>query len=102
MGAGIVEVFARSGISVVAVEVTEEALARGQATLVGSIDRAVAKGKLTPEARDDIFSRVGLAAGFAALSDVDFVIEAVPEQLPLKQRIFAELDQVCKPDAILA
>ncbi|GIF71219.1 3-hydroxyacyl-CoA dehydrogenase family protein [Asanoa siamensis] len=102
MGAGIVEVFARSGISVVAVEVTEEALARGQATLVGSIDRAVAKGKMTPEQRDEIFARVGFAAGFGALHDVDLVIEAVPEQLPLKQRIFAELDQVCKPDAILA
>jgi 3-hydroxybutyryl-CoA dehydrogenase len=102
MGAGIVEVFARSGIDVVAVEATDEALERGQATLVGSIDRAVAKGKLTPPERDEIFARVGFAVGFDALSDVDLVIEAVPEQLPLKQRIFAELDRVCKPDAILA
>ncbi|GAA1876864.1 3-hydroxyacyl-CoA dehydrogenase family protein [Asanoa iriomotensis] len=102
MGAGIVEVFARSGIDVVAVEVAEAALDRGQATLVGSIDRAVAKGKLTPEERDEIFARVGFAVGFEALHDVDLVIEAVPEQLPLKQRIFAELDRVCKPDAILA
>ncbi|MDG4823344.1 3-hydroxybutyryl-CoA dehydrogenase [Asanoa sp. WMMD1127] len=102
MGAGIVEVFARNGIPVVAVEVSEEALDRGQATLVGSIDRAVAKGKLSPEARDEIFGRVGFAVGFGALHDVDLVIEAVPEQLPLKQRLFAELDQVCKPDAILA
>ncbi|GIF64204.1 3-hydroxybutyryl-CoA dehydrogenase [Asanoa ishikariensis] len=102
MGAGIVEVFARSGIDVVAVEVTEEAVERGQATLVGSIDRAVAKGKLTPAARDEIFARVGFAVGFDALHDVDLVIEAVPEQLPLKQRIFAELDRVCKADAILA
>ncbi|SNT09022.1 3-hydroxybutyryl-CoA dehydrogenase [Asanoa hainanensis] len=102
MGAGIVEVFARSGIDVVAVEVTDEAVERGQATLVGSIDRAVAKGKLTPAARDEIFARVGFAVGFAALHDVDLVIEAVPEQLPLKQRIFAELDRVCKPGAILA
>jgi 3-hydroxybutyryl-CoA dehydrogenase len=102
MGAGIVEVFARSGIPVVAVEVGEEALDRGQATLVGSIDRAVAKGKLTPAERDEIFARIGFAVGLGALHDVDLVIEAVPEQLPLKQRIFAELDQVCKPDAILA
>ena len=102
MGAGIVEVFARSGVFVVGVEVTDDALARGQSTLVGSIDRAVARGKLTPEERDEIFSRVGFEVGFHALREVDLVIEAVPEQLPLKQRIFAELDRVCKPDAILA
>ncbi|MEV4621269.1 3-hydroxybutyryl-CoA dehydrogenase [Asanoa sp. NPDC049573] len=102
MGAGIVEVFARSGIDVVAVEITDAALERGQATMVGSIDRAVAKGKLTAAERDEIFARIGFAVGLAALHDVDLVIEAVPEQLALKQAIFAELDRVCKPDAILA
>ncbi|HTF13005.1 MAG TPA: 3-hydroxyacyl-CoA dehydrogenase NAD-binding domain-containing protein, partial [Asanoa sp.] len=57
MGAGIVEVFARSGIDVVSVEITDAALERGQATMVGSIDRAVAKGKLTALERDEIFAR---------------------------------------------
>ncbi|HEV7709945.1 MAG TPA: 3-hydroxybutyryl-CoA dehydrogenase [Asanoa sp.] len=102
MGAGIVEVFARSGIDVVAVEITDAALERGQATMVGSIDRAVAKGKMTAAERDEIFARIGFAVGLGALHDVDLVIEAVPEQLKLKQGIFAELDRVCKPDAILA
>ncbi|GIF48691.1 3-hydroxybutyryl-CoA dehydrogenase [Asanoa ferruginea] len=102
MGAGIVEVFARSGIDVVAVEITDAALERGQSTMVGSIDRAVAKGKLTAAERDEIFARIGFAVGLGALHDVDLVIEAVPEQLALKQGIFAELDRVCKPDAILA
>ena len=102
MGAGIVEVFARSGIDVVSVEITDAALERGQATMVGSIDRAVAKGKLTALERDEIFARIGFAVGLGALHDVDLVIEAVPEQLALKQGILAELDRVCKPDAILA
>ncbi len=102
MGAGIVEVFARNGIDVVAVEVTETALERGRATLTGSTDRAVAKGKLAAADRDALLARVDWQVGLAALHTVDLVIEAVPEQLDLKQRIFAELDRVCKPETVLA
>lgn len=102
MGAGIVEVFARNGIDVVAVEVTEAALERGRATLTGSTDRAVAKGKLAAADRDALLARVDWQVGLAALHAVDLVIEAIPEQLDLKQRIFAELDRVCKPETVLA
>jgi 3-hydroxybutyryl-CoA dehydrogenase len=102
MGAGIVEVFARNGIDVVAVEISEPALERGRATLTGSTDRAVAKGKLAPQDRDALHERVHFAVGLDALHSVDLVIEAVPEHLDLKQRIFAELDRVCRPEAILA
>ncbi|MFG3700030.1 3-hydroxyacyl-CoA dehydrogenase family protein [Micromonospora sp. NPDC047620] len=102
MGAGIVEVFARNGVDVVAVEISEGALERGRATLTGSTDRAVAKGKLAEADRDALLSRVHWQVGLDALHSVDLVIEAVPEHLDLKQRIFAELDRVCKPEAILA
>ncbi|SIN17056.1 3-hydroxyacyl-CoA dehydrogenase family protein [Micromonospora cremea] len=102
MGAGIVEVFARNGIDVVAVEISEPALERGRVTLTGSTDRAVAKGKLAPEDRDALLDRVHFAVGLDALHSVDLVIEAVPEHLDLKQRIFAELDRVCRPETILA
>ncbi|MFJ6165642.1 3-hydroxyacyl-CoA dehydrogenase family protein [Micromonospora orduensis] len=102
MGAGIVEVFARNGIDVVAVEISEPALERGRATLTGSTDRAVAKGKLAAAERDALHERVHFAVGLDALHSVDLVIEAVPEHLDLKQRIFAELDRVCRPEAILA
>lgn len=102
MGTGIVEVFARNGIDVVAVEVTEPALERGRATLTGSTDRAVAKGKLAAADRDALLARVDWQVGLDALHSVDLVIEAVPEHLDLKQRIFAELDRVCKPEAVLA
>ncbi|MEH0823613.1 MULTISPECIES: 3-hydroxyacyl-CoA dehydrogenase family protein [unclassified Micromonospora] len=102
MGAGIVEVFARNGIDVVAVEISEGALERGRATLTGSTDRAVAKGKLAEADRDALLSRVHFQVGLDALHSVDLVVEAVPEHLDLKQRIFAELDRVCKPEAILA
>ncbi|MCO1598157.1 3-hydroxybutyryl-CoA dehydrogenase [Micromonospora sp. RHAY321] len=102
MGAGIVEVFARNGIDVVAVEISEPALERGRATLTGSTDRAVAKGKLAAADRDALHERVHFAVGLDALHSVDLVIEAVPEHLDLKQRIFAELDRVCRPETILA
>ncbi|WP_018351212.1 3-hydroxyacyl-CoA dehydrogenase family protein [Longispora albida] len=102
MGAGIVEVFARNGVEVLGVEITEAALERGRATLSGSTDRAVAKGKLTEAARDELHSRVTFAVGLPSLADVDLVIEAVPERLELKRAIFSELDQVCKPETILA
>ncbi|MGC4744572.1 3-hydroxyacyl-CoA dehydrogenase family protein [Micromonospora sp. DT201] len=102
MGAGIVEVFARNGIDVVAVEISEPALERGRATLTRSTDRAVAKGKLAAADRDALHERVHFAAGLDALHSVDLVIEAVPEHLDLKQRIFAELDRVCRPETILA
>nr|WP_155390345.1 3-hydroxyacyl-CoA dehydrogenase [Catellatospora paridis] len=102
MGAGIVEVFARNGLNVVAVEISEGALERGRANLAGSTDRAVAKGKLSEQDRDALHARVDFQVGLAALHSVDFVIEAVPEHLDLKQAIFAELDKVCPPHAILA
>jgi 3-hydroxybutyryl-CoA dehydrogenase len=102
MGAGIVEVFARNGIDVVAVEIADAALERGRTTLTGSTDRAVARGKLSQADRDALLARVTFAVGLNALADVDLVIEAVPEQLGLKQGIFAALDEVCKPGAILA
>jgi 3-hydroxybutyryl-CoA dehydrogenase len=102
MGAGIVEVFARGGIDVLAVEIDEAALKRGRGTLTGSIDRAVAKGKLAPADRDALMSRVTFAVGLESLHDVDLAIEAVPEKLELKRKIFGVLDRVCKPEAILA
>ena len=102
MGAGIVEVFARNGLDVTAVEISDAALERGRVTLTGSTDRAVAKGKLAEAERDALLARVDFRVGLDALHDVDLVIEAVPEHLDLKQRIFAELDRVCKPEAILA
>ncbi|WP_326551979.1 3-hydroxyacyl-CoA dehydrogenase family protein [Micromonospora sp. NBC_01813] len=102
MGAGIVEVFARNGVDVIAVEINEPALDRGRANLTASTDRAVARGKLDPGDRDALHGRVTFAVGLPALRDADLVVEAVPERLDLKRRLLAELDQVCKPTAILA
>jgi 3-hydroxybutyryl-CoA dehydrogenase len=102
MGAGIVEVFARNGVDVVAVEVSDALLDKGRATLARSTDRAVARGRLAAADRDALLARITFAVGLEALGGVDLVVEAVPERLPLKRTVFAQLDAVCKPEAILA
>jgi 3-hydroxybutyryl-CoA dehydrogenase len=102
MGAGIAEVFARNGLTVVAVEVDEAALDRGRAHLENSTARAVAGGKLTDDEQKALLDRINYTTTLDSLSDADLVVEAVPEHLELKCQIFAALDKICKPDAILA
>ncbi len=102
MGAGIVEVFARCGFNVVAVEVNEDALEHGRGNLAGSTDRAVRRGKLSELERDQLIGRVDFRVGIDALHEVDLAIEAVPEHLDLKRSIFSALDRVCKDSTILA
>ena len=102
MGAGIAEVFARAGIGVVAIEVDAAALNRGVGILDASLSRAVSRGRLTASEQADIRSRVRPATAFSEAARVDLAIEVVPEQLQIKHQIFAELDRVCSPAAILA
>jgi 3-hydroxybutyryl-CoA dehydrogenase len=102
MGAGIAEVLARTGITVVAVDVDEAGLARGRGHLDHSTDRAVAGGKLSPDERDATLARISYATSLDALAGVDLVIEAVPERMELKAAVFEELDRICGPDVVLA
>ncbi|HEU5143663.1 MAG TPA: 3-hydroxybutyryl-CoA dehydrogenase [Dermatophilaceae bacterium] len=102
MGAGIVEVFARNGIDVVAVEVDDDAVERGREHLDTSTGRAVARGKLSEEAQAELLARVQFTSNMNDLKDCQLVIEAVPEKLELKKEIFARLDQIVAEDAILA
>jgi 3-hydroxybutyryl-CoA dehydrogenase len=102
MGAGIAEVFARSGFPVTAVEVDPQALAKGIATLDASLGKAVTKGRLTEDERAEIIGRVTAGAKMADLSGVDLVVEVVPEQLAIKRQILAGLDQICRADTIIA
>jgi 3-hydroxybutyryl-CoA dehydrogenase len=102
MGAGIVEVFARNGIDVVAVEVTDEAVEKGRGVLQHSTDRAVTRGKLTPEDQAALHARVQFTRDMADLKECQLVVEAVPEHLDLKKEIFARLDTIVADDAILA
>jgi 3-hydroxybutyryl-CoA dehydrogenase len=102
MGAGIVEVFARNGLDVVAVEVSPEAVEKGKAVLRHSTDRALSRGKLTEQTQTELHDRVRFTFDLTDVSECDLVVEAVPEQLDLKREIFAQLDKIVKADAILA
>jgi 3-hydroxybutyryl-CoA dehydrogenase len=102
MGAGIVEVLARSGLQVVAVEKDDAAVAHGRGHVEGSTGRAVERGKLSAEEQQALLGRITYGTDLAALAEADLVIEAVPEHLDLKRAIFTALDGICKPDTILA
>lgn len=102
MGAGIAEVLARGGVETVGIEINDEALARGRSHVETSTGRAVNRGKLTEEGQAEIIGRILFSTDFASLSDCDLVIEAVPERLELKRKVFAELDKVCPAEAVLA
>jgi 3-hydroxybutyryl-CoA dehydrogenase len=102
MGAGIVEVFARNGLRVIAAEVNADAVQRGRAHLETSTERAVGRGKLSRDDADELLGRIVTTTALTDLADADLVVEAVPESLELKGRVLAELDRICRPDAILA
>jgi len=102
MGAGIVEVFARSGLKVTAVERDRDALDRGRGHIEQSTERAVGGGKLSADEQRALLDNITYDLGLEALAEVDLVVEAVPERLDLKREIFTALDKICKPEAILA
>ncbi|MDX6224040.1 MAG: 3-hydroxybutyryl-CoA dehydrogenase [Frankiales bacterium] len=102
MGAGIAEVLSRAGIEVIGVEVGDEALARGKGHVEHSTARAIKRGKLTEAERDEIFGRISFTTSLADLADAELVVEAIPERLELKTALFAQLDQICGAETILA
>ena len=102
MGAGIAEVFARSGFDVVGVEIDEAALTRGREHLEHSTGRAVTRGKLSVGEQEELLRRIRLTTSLQDLSEADLVVEAVVESLPVKKSVFQRLDGVVSPDAILA
>jgi 3-hydroxybutyryl-CoA dehydrogenase len=102
MGAGIAQVSVQSGFDTVGREVSEELGQRGCATIERYLDRAVAKERMSEGERDAALRRLTLTTDLAELADCDLVIEAALEELDLKREIFAELDRVTRPDAILA
>ena len=102
MGSGIVEVAARNGLQVVAREATPELVEAGRARVEGSMDRGVARGKLDEAVREAASAAVTWTTELDDLAGCDLVLEAVPENLPLKLEIFGVLDRVLDPGAIMA
>lgn len=102
MGAGIAVAALDAGLPVIMIERDADALARGRANVQKVYDGLVAKGRLGDEARAERLSRFAGSTDYDALADVDVVIEAVFEDMAVKQAVFAQLARVCKPGAVLA
>jgi len=102
MGAGIAEVFARNGFSVIGVDLDEEGLARGRKHLEHSTSRAVKREKMTEAEQTELLGRITLTTSLKDLTDADLVVEAVVESLETKQAVFRDLEAIVAPDAILA
>lgn len=102
MGNGIAQVAACAGYDVIMVDIEQAYVDRGIATIEKSLGKLVAKERMTQADADAARARISTAIDRQACADCDLVVEAVPEILALKQDIFSELDQICKPETILA
>ncbi|MEU3074105.1 3-hydroxyacyl-CoA dehydrogenase family protein [Streptomyces laurentii] len=102
MASGIAEVFAKAGYDVVLAARSQEKADTAKARIAKSLARSVDKGRMTGEARDETLARISPAGALDAFADVDLAVEAVAEDLEIKQELFARLDKICKPGAVLA
>lgn len=105
MGSGIAQALAVGGCNVTVRDLNEEIIAKSRATIVDGrygLNRGVERGKTTREEADAALARLTFTTNLSDLRDVDLVIEAVPEDLALKKKVFAELDAIVRPEAIFA
>lgn len=103
MGSGIAEVAAKSGFQVLVREFDESLVSRQMDRVAKSMERAVAKGKMTAAERETAWSKISAAAGLDdSLAVCDLVIEAIPEEIGLKRQVFRTLDTLCPAQTILA
>jgi 3-hydroxybutyryl-CoA dehydrogenase len=102
MGAGIAQISVQSGFDTIGREVSDELAERGRATIERHLARGVEKGRLSEADRDAAIGRLTLTTGLGDLADCNLIIEAVLEELELKRELFAELERIARPDAILA
>jgi len=101
MGHGIAQISAGAGYEVTVVDATDDLLKKGMATIDKVLARNVEKERITQQEKDAILSRIKTTTEYKDLSDADLVVEAVFENLDVKKKVFAELDKICKKDAIL-
>jgi 3-hydroxybutyryl-CoA dehydrogenase len=102
MGNGIAHVFAKSGYNVVLCDVEQKFLDRGIATITKNLDRELAKSKITEVDKAQTLARITPVVDRTKLQQCDLVVEAATEKFEIKAQIFRELDEVLRPEAILA
>ena len=102
MGNGIAQVSSCAGYRVTMIDVKEEFLDKGMNTISNSLNKLVSKGKMSEIEAESAISRISTSTDKSSASNADLVVEAIPEVLSYKTSLFAELDSLCKPEAILA
>ena len=102
MGNGVAHTAARSGFKVILHDIAESFLDRAVSTIAKNLEREVAKGKITANDKNAALSRISAVTQNSALSEADFVIEAVIEDIETKLRVFEGMDRIARPDVILA
>ncbi len=102
MGNGIAQVFASSRFKVIMQDISEEGVNRGMATISGSLDRLIKSEKITEADKLETMGRIHATTDLSSMQDADLVVEAASEDFAIKKQVFAELDKICQPGAILA
>jgi 3-hydroxybutyryl-CoA dehydrogenase len=102
MGSGIAEIVARNGIPVAFVELTGEAVERGQERIEHSLERQVQRERIGSDERDEVLGRISGDTDYAVLAECDLIVEAVPEIMELKQDVMRKIDEAVRPDALIA
>ncbi len=102
MGSGIAQTAATHGIQVTMNDINEEFVAKGYNKIKKNLEKAVTKGRMTEEAKEEALANLTTTVSLEDAKDADFVIEAASENKEIKLGIFKQLDKICKPEAILA
>lgn len=102
MGAGIVQAFAQAGVPVLMKSRSEASYQKALAKITKSLSKLVEKGKMTEETKNTVLANITTTTDYKALADSDLIIEAAVETMDLKKELFKELDELCKPEAVLA
>ncbi len=102
MGAGIAQVAAQAGYNVILNDISQELVDKGIGIIRKSLARIVKKGRLSQEEADNTVKKITKSTALTDFAPCDYVIEAIIEQMEIKQKVYAQLDEICKPEAILA
>ena len=102
MGAGIIQVMAQTGYNVVLRARRQTSVDKGIAKVTKNLEKLVAKEKMTEDQKNEILSRVKGSTDISIIKDADLIIEAATEEMESKKALFAELNELCKPEAIIA
>lgn len=102
MGSGIAQVAIQSGFNVTMSDISEEAVKKGYSKIQKGLEKLVSKGRIEEEAKNDALNRLKTTIKLEDAKEADLIIEAASENVEIKKGIFKKLDEICKPDAVLA